>query len=40
MALWILWEIAGNIQNAMMYTIMADETADASNKEQLIISIR
>ena len=40
MTLQILWEIAGNIKNALIYTIMADETADVSNKEQLVICIR
>ena len=40
MALQILREIAGNIQNALIYTIMADETADVSNHEQLVICIR
>ena len=40
MALQILREIAGNIKNALIYTIMADETADVSNKEQLAICIR
>ena len=40
MALRILREIAGNIKNALIYTIMADETADVSNKEQLVICIR
>ena len=40
MALQILREIAGNIKNALIYTIMADETADISNKEQLVICIR
>ena len=29
--------ISANIQNAMFITIMADETADISNKEQLVI---
>ena len=28
-----------NVQNAMFFTIMADETADISNKEQLVICI-
>ena len=40
MALQILREIAGNIQNALIYTIMADETADVSNHEHLVICIR
>ena len=33
-------EIAENIQNATFFTIMEDETADVSNKEQLVICIR
>ena len=40
MALRILREIAQNIQNAVIYTIMADESADVSNKEQLVFCIR
>ena len=28
-------QISANIQNATFFTIMADETADVSNKEQL-----
>ena len=32
--------MSANIQNAMFITIMADETADISNKEQLVICIR
>ena len=40
MALRVLREIAQNIQNALIYTIMADETADVSNKEQLVLCIR
>ena len=39
-ALGLLREISANIQGATFYTIMADETADISNKEQLIICIR
>ena len=40
LALCILWEISHNIQNAVFYSIMADECADISNKEQLVICIR
>ena len=36
----VLCEIAQNIQNAVIYTIMADETADMSNKEQLVFCLR
>ena len=40
MALRILQEIAKQIQNAVFFTIMADETADVSNSEQLVVCIR
>eukprot|EP00112_Aurelia_sp_Birch-Aquarium-sp1_P015994 Seg3588.3 transcript_id=Seg3588.3/GoldUCD/mRNA.D3Y31 product="Zinc finger MYM-type protein 1" protein_id=Seg3588.3/GoldUCD/D3Y31 len=40
MALGILREIAKNIQSAVIYTIMTDESADVSNKEQLVFCIR
>ena len=40
MALGVLRQISTNIQNATFFTIMADETADVSNKEQLVICIR
>ena len=40
MALGLLREISANIQSATFYTIMADEIADISNKEQLVICIR
>ena len=41
MALRILREIVQQIQNALIYTIMADETADVvSNREQLVVCIR
>ena len=33
-------QISANIQNATFFTIMADETADDSNKEQLVICIQ
>jgi hypothetical protein len=36
----ILREIVSNILSSVFYTIMADQTADVSNKEQLIICIR
>ena len=38
MALGMMRQImSANIQKAMFITIMADETADISNKEQLVI---
>ena len=40
LALGVLREISQNIQDAVMYTIMADETADVSNKEQVVVCIR
>ena len=40
MALRISRDIAKNLQNAVIYTLMADESADVSNKEQLVICIR
>ena len=40
MSLQVLREIAQNVQSSVIYTIMADETADISNKEQLVFSIR
>ena len=33
-------KISENIQNATFFTIMADETADISNEEQLVVCIR
>ena len=36
----MLRKISGEIQITKFYTIMADETADVSNKEQLVICIR
>ena len=33
-------QISANIQNATFFTIMAGETADVSNKDQLVIYIR
>ena len=35
-----LRQISANIQNATFFTMVADETADFSNKEQLVICIR
>ena len=40
MAFGMLREVAKNISNAGMYVIMADETADVSNAEQLVICLR
>lgn len=40
MALGVLREISANIKTAQFYTIMADETADVSNIEQLVICFR
>ena len=40
MAPGMMRQISANIQNATFFTIMADETADVSNKEQLVICIR
>ena len=40
MALAMMRQISANIQNKPFFTIMADETADVSNKEQLAICIR
>ena len=40
MARCVLCEISKNIQNAAFFTVMADETADVSNKEQLVVCIR
>ena len=39
-ALCMLRKISQNIQNSTFFTIMADETADISNKEQLVVCIR
>ena len=36
----MLRKISRNIQNATFFTIMGDETADISNKEQLVLLIR
>ena len=40
MALNMLRKIARNIQQAKFYSVMGDEAADISNKEQLILCIR
>ena len=40
LALGMMWQIAANIQNATFFTIIADERADVSNKEQLFTCIR
>lgn len=40
MALGILREVAGNIKKNGFFTIMADETADQSNREQVVIVLR
>ena len=40
MALKILRRIRSNIKHAKIYSVMADETADVSNTEQLVICIR
>ena len=36
----MLRKIARNIQQVKFYSVMGDETADFSNKEQLILCIR
>ena len=40
MGLKLMRNVAANIRSAKFYTIMADETADVSNTEQLVICIR
>ena len=40
LALGVLREISANIQNASIYTILADASADVSNKEQVVVCIR
>ena len=40
LALGVLREISANIQIASIYTILADESADVSNKEQVVVCIR
>ena len=36
----ILRNIAANIQRAVYYTVMVDETTDKSNKEQVVVVLR
>ena len=36
----MLQKIARNIQQSKFYSVMGDEAADISNKEQLILCIR
>ena len=38
MALGMMQQISANIQNATFFAIVAVETADVSNKEQLVIA--
>ena len=40
MALSILRDISQNIRNSVFYSIMADETTDASNREQCVLVLR
>lgn len=40
MALQVLQEVASSVQNSDFFSVLADETADASNKEQLVVCIR
>ena len=40
MALQVLREIAQNVKSAVTYSILADETSDVSNKEQLVFCVR
>ena len=40
MAKKILEEIASNIQQSTFFSLMADETTDAANKEQLVVVYR
>ena len=40
MSLTILRKIVANVQSAMFYTIMVDETTDCSNKEQVVLVLR
>ena len=40
MALSVLRNIAANIRTSDYFTIMADETTDISNREQLVVCIR
>ena len=40
MALGVVKQISSNIQNALVYTMMADGSSDVSNKEQVVVCIR
>ena len=40
MSLRIIREIAANLHRTQSYTIMADETSDASDKEQIVLCFR
>ena len=40
MALEILRNIAGDLQNASFFTVMADECTDSANKEELVLCFR
>lgn len=40
MSLEMLQDITSEIKKAKYFTVMADETADVSNKEQLVLCIR
>ena len=40
MALGVLKQISSNIQNALVYTMMVDESSDVSNKEQVVVCNR
>ena len=40
MALQVLKEVASSLQSSEFYSVLADETADSSNKEQLVVCIR
>ena len=37
LGLGVIQEISANIQNASIYTILADESADVSNKERVVV---
>ena len=39
MVLSILRDVAGNIQNGVFYTIMADEVRDSSSQEQSVLCL-
>ena len=40
MALQILRDVAANIRNSTFFSIMADETTDKTNREQVVICLR